>query len=102
MSREDGLNEEQAEVFRICNNNEFEANDRLSDPEDGERFVRAVKNMVRLEKRMPKLKGRALKAADAKLERRSKARETPRHRPRRRGRGDFGRSRTGPQSGRRD
>ena len=70
MSREDGLNEEQAEMaLRICNNNEFEANDRLSDPEDGERFVRAVKGMVRLEKRMPKLKGRALKAADAKLER---------------------------------
>ena len=71
MSREDGLTEEQAEmVLRICNNNEFEANDRLSDPEDGERFIRAVKGMVRLEKKVSKMKGRALKAATTKLARR--------------------------------
>lgn len=71
MMSHEGLTEEQGEmVLRICNNNEFEAADRLSDPEDGEGFMRAVRGMVRLEKRVSKLKGRAAKAAEAKLARR--------------------------------
>ena len=67
----EGLGEKEAEMaLRVCNNNEFEANDRLSDPEDGEVFMRALRCMVREERRLTTLKGRAATAAQAKLARR--------------------------------
>ena len=67
----EGLSEGEAEmVLRVCNNNEFEAGDRLGDPEDGEGFIKAVRSMVREEQRTAKLKGRAAVEAEAKLARR--------------------------------
>ena len=66
-----GLCEEEAGVvLHVCSNNEFEAADRLGDPIDGDRFIRAVRSIVRGEQRVGKLKGRAVIVAEEKLARR--------------------------------
>lgn len=42
-----GLTEREAEmVLRVCNGNEFEANDRLGEAEDGEAFLMSVRFMI--------------------------------------------------------
>ena len=40
----EGLTEKEAEmVLRVCNNNEFEAADRINDEEEGEAFLESVR-----------------------------------------------------------
>ena len=63
-----GLTQEDAEmVLRVCNNNEFEASDRLTEEEDGFTFLNAIRSMVAREKRAKKLTGRKRQAEEEQL-----------------------------------
>lgn len=68
-----GLTQEEAEmVLRVCNNNEFEASDRLTEEEDGSTFLNAIRSMVGQEKRASRLTGRKRQAEEEQLARRTK------------------------------
>ena len=68
-----GLTQEDAEmVLRVCNNNEFEASDRLTEEEDGFTFLNAIRSMVAQEKRAKKLTGRKRQAEEEQLARRTR------------------------------
>ena len=68
-----GLTQEEAEmVLRVCNNNEFEASDRLTEEADGFTFLNAIRSMVGQEKRASRLTGRKRQAEEEQLARRTK------------------------------
>ena len=68
-----GLTQEDAEmVLRVCNNNEFEASDRLTEEEDGFTFLNAIRSMVAQEKRAKKLTGRKRQAEEEQLAKRTR------------------------------
>ena len=55
-------------VLRVCNGNEFEAGDRLSEEEeDHVAFLQSIRGMVRDEERATKLRGNSKAAAESKL-----------------------------------
>ena len=62
------LTEREAEmVLRVCNGNEFEANDRLSEAEDGEAFLMSVRFMIQEEDAL-KRRAQSSKAAHVSSE----------------------------------
>jgi len=64
-----GLTEREAEmVLRVCNGNEFEASDRLSEAEDGEAFLFTIRGMI-LEEDALKRRAQSSKSAATAEER---------------------------------
>lgn len=75
-----GLTEREAEmVLRVCNGNEFEANDRLGEAEDGEAFLMSVRFMIQEEDAM-KRRAASSKAAQVSTEKFNKRMERLRKR----------------------
>jgi hypothetical protein len=69
MLAHESLTEAEAEMLlRICNNNEFEAGDRLTEEEDGDALLTSIRKMVVEETRALKLKGNNAAMARARLE----------------------------------
>ena len=69
MLAHDSLTEAEAEMLlRICNNNEFEAGDRLTEEEEGDALLTSVRQMVAEERRAAGLKGNNAATARARLE----------------------------------
>ena len=68
-----GMTEKEAEMaLRVCNNNEFEASDRLTEEDEGDAFIAAIRSMVRDEAKAERLKGRGKKLVEERLEKRRK------------------------------
>ena len=69
----EGLTEKEAEMsLRVCNGNEFEASDRLTNEEEGNFFLRKIRRFVLEEARAAKLSARARKKVEERLAKKRK------------------------------
>ena len=69
----EGLTEKEAEMsLCVCNGNEFEASDRLTNEEEGNFFLRKIRRFVLEEARAAKLSARARKKVEERLAKKRK------------------------------